>query len=135
MKKIFLSLFCIALFAPIYGQAYQQINVSNPEYNTVRSYSGVDVVGITLQSEGAYAVTFFNNNSNDYGCRTSYNFDWYLSYKGKRVSDYFNSSVRCRKQKQETVYAWPGDVPKGYEKYVTVQFGKETPKKDRRDDY
>jgi hypothetical protein len=53
------------------------------------------------------------------------------------VSDYFDTTIRCRKSGEKTVYAWPGDVPKGYEKYITVQFGREQKQivKDRRDDY
>ena len=65
----------------------------------------------------------------------AYAFDWYLSYKGKRVSDYYSSTIRCRKTEQRTVRCWPDEVPRGYESYVTVQFGREQAPRDRRDDY
>lgn len=136
MKKLFNSLLLSLMFIPLYGQAYTPIHIAPAEYNTKRSYVGIDVVSITPQTNGSYVVEFYNSNHNDSGCYTSHNFDWYLAYKGKRVSDYFNTTIRCKRNATKTVYAWPGEVPKGYEKYVTVQFGKEQKPivKDRRDD-
>lgn len=138
IKKYCVSIVFAIFYCSVYGQAYQQLNIAPLEYNTYNSHEGIEVVSITPQSEGAYLVKFYNNNYNDpfdgASYQTSYSFTWYLSYKGKRISDYFKTTIRCRRSGEKTVYAWPGDVPKGYEKYVTVQFGKETPKKDRRDD-
>ena len=137
MKKVFFSLLLVIVFLPLYGQAYRSMRISPAEYNTIQSHEGIDVVSIAPQTNGSYVVEFYNSNYNDSGYYTSYNFTWYLSYKGKRVSDYFDTTIRCRKSGEKTVYAWPEDVPKGYEKYVTVQFGKEQKPivKDRRDDY
>ena len=79
--------------------------------------------------DGTYTVVFTKP------CYTGEDeFDFYLSYKGKRVSDYYHSTIRsCDKRTIEAV-AWPDEVPKGNEKFVTVQLGKEPAKKDRRDD-
>lgn len=141
MKKYVIGVFLTLFFLSANGQAYQSLNIAPLEYNTYNSHEGIEVVSITPQSDGMYLVNFYNNNYNDpydgSSYQTSYNFTWYLSYKGKRVSDYFDTTIRCRKSGEKTVYAWPGDVPKGYEKYVTVQFGREQKQivKDRRDDY
>jgi hypothetical protein len=62
------------------------------------------------------------------------NFTWYLSYSGNRVSDYYYSTATSMSAFTKTAIAWPGKVPKGHEKYVTAQLGKEPAKKDRRDD-
>ena len=64
-------------------------------------------------------------------------FDVYLSYKGKRVSDYysFGAPPGCNYgSASRTVTVWPDEVPEGHEKYVTVQTGREPAKRDRRDD-
>lgn len=121
------------------AQAYRNIRLAPLEYNTHNSHSGITLTSIAYQStSGSYLVDLFNGNHNDpydgTEYRTSYSFEWYLSYKGKRVSDYVKSIVRCLDSEQKIVFAWPNEVPKGYEKYVTVQFGREPIKKDRRDD-
>lgn len=141
MKKIILSFLFICSGFYGYGQAYKPISISRAEYNTHNSYSGIDINGITPQADGSYMVEFYNTNYNDpydgVSYYTSYSFEWYLSYKGKRVSDYYKSTIRCRKSESKSVYSWPNEVPKGYERYVTVQFGREQVKvyKDRRDDF
>lgn len=123
-----------------YAQAYKSMKISDVEYNTYSSSQGIDVKSIQPQSDGSYMITFYNTNYNDpydgVSYRTSYSFEWYLSYKGSRVSDYYSSTIRCRTEEAKNVYAWPGKVPQGHEKYVTIQFGKEPRKikKDRRDD-
>ena len=100
----------------------------------INSYLGIEVQKIGLMSTGQYSVTFFNNNEQPVSYRTFNCFYWYLSYKGKRVSEYVMSTVGCRLSKQETIWAWPDEVPSGHEKYVSVQFGRETVKRDSRDD-
>ncbi|MGM9774185.1 MAG: hypothetical protein ACI3Y2_03150 [Candidatus Egerieousia sp.] len=121
------------------AQAYKPIKILGVEYNTHSSSEGISVDSIRLQNDGSYLIELYNTNHSDpndgVSYITSYSFEWYLSYCGKRVSDYFKSTIRCLKSITKRVYAWPGKVPKGYEKYVTVQFGREhlPIKKDRRD--
>lgn len=135
---IIIVLLCSCLSAN--AQAYKRIKISDVEYNTHSSSEGINVNSIKLQSDGSYLIILYNTNYNDpydgVSYKTSYSFEWYLSYSGKRVSDYFKSTIRCRSTLTKCVYAWPDKVPKGHEKYVTVQFGKEPLpiKKDRRDD-
>lgn len=123
-----------------YAQAYKPIRIADVEYNTHYSFLGMEVKSIQPQNDDFYMITFYNTNYNDpydgVSYRTSYSFEWYLSYNGKRVSDYYRSTIRCRNEETKNVYAWPAKVPKGHEKYVTVQFGREPReiKKDRRDD-
>ena len=135
MKKLLLLLCAVSFYAVANAQAYTQIHIQSLEYNTNNSHVGIVVNSITPQSGGSYVVELYNANYSDEGCRTSYAFDWYLSYKGKRVSDYYSSTIRCRKTEQRTVRCWPDEVPRGYESYVTVQLGREKAPKDRRDDY
>ena len=135
MKRIFLLLLFVCITPCVYSQTYVGINIVEPEYNTYDSFSGIVVSSITPQSNGSYDVVLYNSNhDDDYNCYTYYRFEWYLSYKGKRVSDYFSSSIRCRKSSNKSVLPWPDEIPKGNEKYVTVQFGHEI-HRDRRDDF
>jgi hypothetical protein len=144
MKRLFI-LIAVALLPignlSLKAQAYKGLNIAGAEYNTRSSSRGINVDLIEPQSDGSYLVKLNNTNNNDpydgVSYITSYSFEWYLSYCGKRVSDYYNSTIRCKKNETKYVYAWPGKVPKGKERYVTVQFGRESGeiKKDRRDDY
>lgn len=127
MKKIFVSIFFLFLVISAYGERI-----------TIESYAGIEVSDITPQNDGAYIVSLYNANYYSHAGMYDYcAFTWYLSYKGQRVSDYYNSHIRCQSGEEKTVYAWPNEIPKGYEKYVTVQFGREQKQivKDRRDDY
>lgn len=136
MKRILVlligSFICILLNA----QAYRGLNIGPaPEYVQIESFQGIAVTSLNYNSASGYTVTLMNNNYNRSGEKNSYSFNWYLSYQGKRVSDYYSSSIFCRREEtRKNLYTWPNSVPSGYEKYVTVQFGKEKPKKDRRDD-
>lgn len=120
------------------AQAYKSIKIAGVEYNTHSSFQGISVNSIEPQDDGSYMITLYNTNYNDpydgVSYKTSYSFEWYLSYNGKRVSDYYRSTIRCRKEETKKVYAWPTNVPTGHERYVTVQFGREHLQKDRRDD-
>lgn len=133
---IIIVLLCNCL--SVNAQAYKQINISSVEHNTHSSFKGINVDSIQLQRDGSYSIELYNTNYDDpydgVSYKTSYSFEWYLSLCGKRVSDYYKSTIRCRKTEIKRVYAWPGKVPKGQEKYVTVQFGREPIQKDRRDD-
>jgi hypothetical protein len=95
----------------------------------------VEIREITSLPDGSYTV-IFRNHDNDamlLGATPDYaTITWYLSYKGKRISDYYRTSVGYG-NKSATAMAWPDVVPKGNEKYVTAQLGKEPAKKDRRD--
>jgi len=109
-------------------------NFVEPEYVTVNSKEGISVGYVTANQNNSYTVVLYNNNRGNQGEITSYNFEWYLSYKGERVSEYYQETIRCGQSASRTVYAWPGEVPAGNEKYVTVQLGKEPAKRDPRDD-
>ena len=103
--------------------------------------SNISIVNIEVNKEngvpnGAYSVRFFNSDNDGLllGQTPSYTVaTWYLSYKGKRVSDYYTTSVGYGRV-YATALAWPDEIPKGNERYVTAQLGKEPAKKDRRDD-
>lgn len=139
MKKFLLLFFSLFLCCFSYAQAYQTIHIgSEPEYIRISSFQGIEIDTITYSQSTGFTITFFNSNYNNEGERNNYYFEWYLSYKGKRVSDYFSSSVSCRKKKTvSNIFAWPKSVPIGDEKYVTIQLGKEKSREahDRRDDY
>ena len=104
--------------------------------------NGIEVQDIKVNTDdkgvpnGSYTVDFRDKNFDVVGnAGLINNFTWYLSYKGKRVSDYYSSTTNVRNYKISVkAVTWPNDVPKGNEKFVTVQFGKESEKKDRRDD-
>lgn len=130
MKKSLLIITFILVTTLAYGQAYHPIRIAPLEYNTHTSHVGIKAT-ITPATDGSYDVVLYNSNRNDDGCRTSYYFTWYLSYKGKKVSDYYENTIGCGASASVSIYAWPNEVPQGYEKYVTVQFGRY---KDRRDD-
>lgn len=134
MKKILLLLLALPLYFYGSAQAYQQLRFEDVEYVTIESHSGIEVRSITPQADGSYSVELFNSNYNNRGEQAIYTFDWYLSYKGKRVSDYNKSTLACRRSKQQAVWIWPDEVPKGYERYVSVQLGREPIFRDRRDD-
>jgi len=139
MKKLFLTICGVIVCMTTSGQAYHSLRIADVENNIHNSHSGIVAQTVAPLSDGSYSVTLFNSNYNDpsdgVSYRTSHSFFWYLSYKGKRVSDYYQSTIRCRTTDQKAVWIWPNEVPKGYEKYVTVQFGREPLVKDRRDSY
>ena len=132
MKKLLLA-FCCALFSlTVSAQAYRSLNIIEPSYITYETHKGIEVDSITPQNNGSYIVKLYNSNRNLQDERATYSFYWYLSYKGKRVSDYYKSALSCQKVEKKTAWAWPNEVPKGYERYVTVQLGKEPKVKDYR---
>lgn len=115
------------------------INIIPSTYETINSTQGILVQETTINSDKSVTVVLKNINASNYdnsGEVITYAFEWYLSFKGKRVSDYYTDALRCGKTSSHTVYIWPGEVPNGYEKYITVQLGREQQKiqKNRRDD-
>lgn len=135
MRKLLIAFTLLVFASTANSQVYQPIHVVQSENVTINSKEGIVVQNTTVNTDKSVTVTLYNSNSNRDYERNTYTFEWYLSYKGKRVSDYFAESIRCRKTTSRTVYIWPGEVPNGNEKYVTVQLGREPRKKDRRDDY
>lgn len=129
---LIVTYFCVNINAQ---SAFQVPRFVSPEYVTCESSSGIVVLSIKPQENGSYTVVLNNTNSNRPPEIITYHFTWYLSFQGKRVSDYFHSSIRCGNSNSCNVYCWPNQVPKGNEKYVTIQFGKEEATKDRRDDF
>lgn len=117
MKKTFAVL--IVLLLAISIKAQSNISVRYLEYDSERD---------------EYKVHFLDADNVYLSDHYSTSFVWYLSYKDKRVSDYFTSSSNGGRQFWRVGFAWPGEVPKGHEKYVSAQIGKEPRQKDRRDD-
>ena len=138
MKKLFLfSLLIFSFFTVVGRSAYQTINVIRPEYVTVKSYQGIIVESTSVNPDKSISVVLKNSNTCDDSEIATYTFEWYLSFKGKRISDYYSSAVRCNKSETKTVYFWPDTVKARQEKYITVQLGREPQKpvkKDPRDD-
>ncbi len=133
MKKI-IAFFLFTGMVICASAQYVPINIIRAEDVTINSKEGIVVQGTTVNQDRSITVTFMNANYDQDNERNTYTFEWYLSYKGKRVSDYYTEAVRCRRTKNRTVDFWPDEVPKGYEKYVTVQLGREPRKRDPRDD-
>jgi len=81
--------------------------------------------------DGTYYVSFYKTTS----CNATgtIEFDFYLSYKGKRVSDHYHMRFCVSGRHGTNAITWPDEVPKGHERYVTVQLGREPAKKDHRD--
>ena len=141
MKKLIIALTLI-LFAGT--QTVESQNNSSapalpswyrPQYSEgtyeVESEKGIAVQSTTVNSDKSITATFYNRNMDYYSEENNkkykyiYVFKWYLSYKGKRVSDYYTEEIRCQQTASRTVYIWPDEVPSGNEKYVTVQLGLE----------
>lgn len=118
MKKIIF--FVIIMFAV--STLYAQVNIS--------------VSKIESNVDGSYKVYFIDNSNIYFSDHNNTKFVWYLSYKGKRISDYFYSNSNGNRNFYCTGFAWPNEIPNGYEKYVTAQIGKKSRPilKDRRDD-
>lgn len=133
-RKLFLTMFFLGIGILSATAQYHPLNIVEPEYNTVSSTQGINVSSITPNQNNSYTVILYNNNQSNRGEIISYNFEWYLSYKGKRVSDYYQETIRCGQSSSRTIYAWPGEVPAGNERYVTAQLGRQPAKKDPRDD-
>jgi len=134
MKKLVLVIVVLIGYNVSYSQAYRVPNFVESDYITVSSKEGIRVSSITPNQDKSYEVVLYNNNRPNPGEIATYNFEWYLSYKGKRVSDYYQESVRCGFSTTRKVYCWPDEVPAGHEMYVTVQLGREPAKRDPRDD-
>ena len=120
---------------------------ANAQYNTLNirqaeRYSSTDMNAISVESitpitgdANGYDIKFCDTqNTNRAEEQYATSFEYYLSYKGKRVSDYKKANSNYQHYFTSKCYTWPDAVPKGYEKYVTVQIGREPQKKDRRDD-
>lgn len=96
----------------------------------------ISVTKIEVNTDGSYKVYFVDSSNVYFSDHNATAFIWYLSYKGKRVSDYFYSNSNGSRSFSRTGFAWPDEVPVGHEKYVTAQIGKESESihKDSRDD-
>ena len=134
MRKLLIAFTLLAVTSAANAQAYVPLNIVPSEDVTIKSKDGIVVQSTTVNTDKSVTITLYNSNSNRDNERNTYTFEWYLSYKGKRVSDYFDEAIRCKHTASRTVYIWPGEVPNGNEKYVTVQLGHEPRKKDPRDD-
>lgn len=133
MKKLVAFILFAGFVASSHAQ-YVPINIIRAEDVTVKSKEGIIVQNTTVNSDKSISVVFMNTNYDQDNERDTYTFEWYLSYKGNRISDYYTEAIRCRRTSSRTVRFWPGEVPDGHEQYVTVQLGREPGKKDPRDD-
>lgn len=134
MRKLLIAFMLLVSAVSSNAQTYRSLNIQRSENVTINSKEGIVVQATTVNDDKSITVTFMNSNYNNDGERNTYNFEWYLSYKGERVSDYYTEAIRCRQTGSRTVYYWPNTVPVGHEKYVSVQLGREPRKKDPRDD-
>lgn len=124
--------------------AFAQSAYSVPNFLPPDRYSSTNMQAILVESitpiasdANGYEIKFCDSQNVDRAVEQyATAFMFYLSYKGKRVSDYKTANSNYKYRFECTCYAWPGSVPSGYEKYVTVQIGEEPRniKKDRRDD-
>ena len=96
-KSIFFILFMMGLGILKTQAQYNTLNVIREDYVTVSSKEGISVSSVTPNQDKSYTVVLKNNNTNDVGEIKSCCFEWYLSYKGKRVSDYYQETIRCGK--------------------------------------
>jgi len=140
MSKKLLSLILFLMIA--IGASAQAYAI--PRFRSADRYSSSDMSAISVESitpisgdENGYVIKFCDSqNVNRAEEQYATAFKFYLSYKGKRVSDYKMANSDYQYHFSCTCYVWPDSVPAGYEKYVTVQIGTEPSdiKKDRRDD-
>lgn len=122
--------------------ASAQSAYSVPNFRSADRYSSSNMYAISVESitsisgdANGYEIKFCDSqNVNRAVEQYATAFKYYLSYKGKRVSDYKSANSNYQYRFTCTCYAWPGSVPAGYEKYVSVQIGGEPKKTDRRDD-
>ena len=136
MRKLFYYFLLLCLICTSTQMCFA-ITIIPSQYETVKSHDGIIVKNITINDDKSLTIIFENANSSNYNTTGTYvtnAFEWYLSYKGKRVSDYYTEAIRCGQKSSHTVLYWPGEVPNGNEKYITVQLGREPKKRDRRDD-
>lgn len=133
MRKLLIA-FMLLVGSTAANAQYHSLNIIPTENVTIKSKEGIVVQNTTVNTDKSITVTLLNTNTDGDNSRDTYTFEWYLSYKGKRVSDYYNEAIRCKRTASRTVFVWPEEVPNGNEKYITVQLGREPRKKDPRDD-
>ena len=138
MQKRLLSLFMLLVIAiGASAQAYRVPTFRSAERSTSTDMSAISVESVypISEDENGYSISFIDTqNVNRAVEQYATSFKFYLSYKGKRVSDYKSANSNYQYKFTEKCYTWPGTVPKGHEKYVSVQIGTEPKKKDPRDD-
>ena len=145
-----LTCFLLLLMGIIEVSAQSAYSVPNfrsadKETSTDESAISVDYITPIAGDENGYEISFRDaQNVNRAVEQYATSFKFYLSYKGKRVSDYKSANSNYKYKFTYKWYVWPNIVPKGDEKYVTAQIGMEienrncsgntTIRKDRRDD-
>lgn len=138
MPKKFLSIFLLlAIAIGANAQAYVV-----PDFRSADRYSSTNMNAISVESiipvsgdANGYQIKFCDSQNIDRAVEQyATSFKFYLSYKGKRVSDYKMANSNYQYRFTCMCYTWPNSVPQGHEKYVSVQIGEEPRKKDRRDD-
>ena len=118
----------------MHSQAYVVPNIRSADRYTSDNDKYISVVSITPIAGDAngYSIEFRDAQNVDRAVEQyATSFKFYLSYQGKRVSDYQQANSNYKYTFTYKCYAWPGKVPSGHEKYVSVQIGEE-PKPERR---
>ena len=136
-KLIYVLLLLMATIGVHAQSAYVVPNFRSADRCTSSNMSAISVEMITPISgdENGYEISFRDSQNVDRAVEQyATSFKFYLSYKGKRISEYQSANSNYKYTFTYKCYAWPGMVPKGNEKYVTVQIGTEPKKRDRRDD-
>ncbi len=131
-------LFLLFLFplsvVEISAQTYVVPNFRSADRYTSENDKYISVVSISPITGDAngYSIEFRDAQNVDRAVEQyATSFKFYLSYQGKRVSDYQQANSNYKYNFTCKCYAWPGKVPSGHEKYVSVQIGEE-PKPERR---
>ena len=137
-KKSFnILLFLMVAIGTSAQSAFWTPNFRSADRYTSDNDKYISVIRVTPISGDAngYSVEFQDSQNVDRAVEQyATSFKFYLSYQGKRVSDYQQANSNYKYKFTYNCYAWPGKVPNGHEKYVSVQIGGEPKKTDRRDD-
>lgn len=139
LKKLVYTLFLL-LIVFIEGNAQSAYQI--PHFRSADKYKSTDMSAISVLSvepmsedKNGYVITFRDSqNTNRAVEQYATSFKFYLSYKGKRISEYQSANSNYDYKFTCKCYVWPNIVPVGDEKYVCVQIGTEPRKKDSRDD-
>ena len=134
-RNFFLIFFLLSFYmVKVVGQAYVVPNFRSADRYTSDNDKYISVISVAPISGDAngYSIEFRDAQNVDRAVEQyATSFKFYLSYQGKRVSDYQQANSNYKYNFTCKCYAWPGKVPSGHEKYVSVQIGEE-PKPERR---
>jgi hypothetical protein len=133
-KLIYVLLLLMATIGVHAQSAYVVPNFRSADRYTSSDDKYISVVSVIPISGDAngYTIEFRDSQNVDRAIEQyATSFKFYLSYQGKRVSDYQQANSNYKYTFTCKCYVWPGKIPNGHEKYVSVQIGEE-PKPQRR---